>query len=189
MVTNEVMGGGGMTITSIADIVRTHGRERPDAPALEFEGRTITFGELDAAVEPARPGARGRGRRARRPVAFLDKNGPEYFEVTFALAKLNAVNVGGELAAGARPRSPRSSTTPARRCSSSGPSSSPHIEKIEADLATVSTIVAIGGHARWHDYEALLGRSDADRSRRASRRATTSRSSSTRRAPPACPRA
>ncbi len=36
-----------MGIDTVAGIVRTHGRERPDAPALEFEGRTLTFGELD----------------------------------------------------------------------------------------------------------------------------------------------
>src|SRR5262245_17551070 len=82
-----------MAIDTIAGIVRTHGRERPDAPAIEFEGRTITFGELDErssrlanALAAARVGPADR-------VAFLDKNGPEYFETTFALGKLNAVNV------------------------------------------------------------------------------------------------
>ncbi len=34
-------------ITSIAGIVRTHARTQPDAPAIEYEGRTMTFGELD----------------------------------------------------------------------------------------------------------------------------------------------
>ena len=82
-----------MTITSIAGIVRVHGRERPDAPAIEYEDRTITFGELDTrssrlAQAFATAGV-GRGDR----VAFLDKNCPEFFEVSFAVGKLNAVTV------------------------------------------------------------------------------------------------
>ena len=36
-----------MTITTIADVIRTHGADRPDAPALEMEGRSVSFGELD----------------------------------------------------------------------------------------------------------------------------------------------
>ena len=36
-----------MPITTVAGIVRTHGRERPAAPAIQYEGRTLTFGELD----------------------------------------------------------------------------------------------------------------------------------------------
>src|SRR6476646_7715831 len=82
-----------MTISSIAEIIRTYGAERPDAPAIEYEGRTITFGDLDARSSRLANALAGAGVRAGDRVAFLDKNGPEYFEVTFALAKLNAVNV------------------------------------------------------------------------------------------------
>ena len=102
MVTSEFTGEAGMTITSIADIIRTHGRERPDAPALEFEDRTITFGELDARSNQAR------ARRSRPPgsvrgdrVAFIDKNGPEWFEVTFAAGEARRGQRVGQLAAGA----------------------------------------------------------------------------------------
>ena len=35
-----------MTIASVADIIRTHGEGRSDKAALEFEGRTISFGDL-----------------------------------------------------------------------------------------------------------------------------------------------
>ena len=35
-------------IASLADIIRVHGAERPDAIALEVGDRTVTFGELDA---------------------------------------------------------------------------------------------------------------------------------------------
>jgi len=34
-------------IAGLADIVRVHGREPPDAPALVVGGRTITFERFD----------------------------------------------------------------------------------------------------------------------------------------------
>ena len=54
-----------MTIATIADIVRTYARERPDAPAFEYDGRTVTFARPRRALEPSRQRADGR-RRARR---------------------------------------------------------------------------------------------------------------------------
>ena len=80
-------------ITSFAGIIRTHGRERPDHPALEFEGTTVTFGELDTRSSQLATALAALGVTAETRVAFLDKNGPEFFETTFALGKLNAVNV------------------------------------------------------------------------------------------------
>ena len=149
-----------MAITSIADIIRTHGRERPDAPALEYEGRTLTFGDLDTRSSRLADALAAAGVGAEDRVAFLDKNGPEYFEVTFALAKLNAVNVAvnwrlapGEIAQIVNDA--RATVVVV------GPDFVPHVEKIEADLETVGRVVAIGGHARWDDYETFLGGGEA----------------------------
>ena len=73
-----------MTIATIADIVRTHGAERPDAPGARVRR---PHDHLRRARPPLEP---GRARRSRAAgvgagdrVAFIDKNGPEYFEVTF----------------------------------------------------------------------------------------------------------
>ena len=91
-----------MTLSTIAEIVRTHGRERPDRPALEVGERTVTFGELDrrsnqvAARAAPPPGSAPEDR-----VAFIDKNGPEWFEVTFATGQARRGQRVGELAAGA----------------------------------------------------------------------------------------
>src|SRR5690242_12440988 len=82
-----------MTIASIADIIRTHGAERTDDPALEYGGRSISFGQLDARSNQVAQALRRAGVSNQDRVAFIDKNGPEFFEVTFGLAKLNAVNV------------------------------------------------------------------------------------------------
>jgi long-chain acyl-CoA synthetase len=144
-----------MPITTIADIVRTHGRERPEAPAIEFEGETITYGELDARSSRLADALARGGVRAGDRVAFLDKNGLEYFEVTFALAKLNAVNVAVNWRLA--PAEIAQVINDARATVLIvGREFVPAIEKIEAELESVSTIVAIGGHARWDDYEALL---------------------------------
>src|SRR6476661_10664243 len=85
--------GTGMPISSIAGIIRTHGRERPDEPAIEYEGKTLTFGDLDVRYNQLANALAAAGIGEGDRVAFLDKNGPEYFETTFALSKLNAVNV------------------------------------------------------------------------------------------------
>ncbi len=149
-----------MTITTIAGIVRAHGRARPEAPAIEFDGRTLTFGELDARSSRLANALAAAGVDPGDRVAFLDKNGIEYFEVTFALAKLNAVNVAvnwrlapAEIAqilndAGAK-------------VLIVGREFVPHAEKIEPDIALVSTVIAIGGHPRWRDYEGLVASNDA----------------------------
>ena len=70
-------------ITSFAGIVRTHGRERPDHPAIEFEGTTVTFGQLDARSSQLATALAAVGVEAETRVAFLDKNGVEFFETTF----------------------------------------------------------------------------------------------------------
>ncbi len=145
-----------MTITSIADIVRTQARDKPDAPAIEFEGRTITFGDLDRRSNQLANALASVGVGPGDRVAFLDRNGPEYFEVTFALAKLNAVTVAVNWRLA--PAEIADIVNDARaKILIVGPDFDAHIEKVEAGMGTVSTIVAIGGHARWRDYEQFLG--------------------------------
>jgi long-chain acyl-CoA synthetase len=148
------------SITSIAGIVRTHGAERADSPALEFEGRTITFGELDRRSSQLANALAQVGVQAQDRVAFLDKNGPEYFEVTFALAKLNAVTVAVNWRLA--PAEIADIINDARaKVLIVGSEFQSHIEKIEGGLETVTTIVALGGHARWLDYDEFLGSQSA----------------------------
>jgi long-chain acyl-CoA synthetase len=148
-----------MPINSIAGIIRTHARERPDAPAIHFEGTDLTFRYLDERSSRLANALAAAGIAEGDRVAFLDKNGPEYFETTFALSKLNAVNVAvnWRLAPTEIAQVINDSTAKLLIASEDFV---PHIEKIEADIPTVSRIVAIGGHARWDDYEAFLGAHD-----------------------------
>ncbi len=144
-----------MGIESLTALIRTHGTERPDLPAIEFEGRTITYGELHdrssriaavMAADGVAPGDR---------VAFLDKNGPEFFEVTFGVAKRRAVGVAVNWRLA--PNEMAWIINDARaKVLVVGPDFVPHVEKIEDELTSVSHILAIGGHARWDDYESLV---------------------------------
>ena len=145
-----------MSITSFAGIIRTHGKERPDHPAIEFEGTTLTFGQLDARSSQLANALAAAGVGAEDRVAFLEKNGPEFFETAFALAKLNAVIVGVNWRLA--PTEIAQIINDARaNVLIVGADFVPHVEKIEDDLETITKTVAIGGHARWDDYEQFLG--------------------------------
>ena len=77
----------------LADIIRTHARERGERPVLTFGGRTISYADLHARSSRAAQGLIAEGVAPQDRVAFLDKNGPEYFEVLFGGGMANAVNV------------------------------------------------------------------------------------------------
>src|SRR5215212_1576113 len=82
-----------MAITTVADIVRTHGAERTDSVALRFGDRTMTWGELDRRSSQVAQALAAEGVTAGDRVAFLDKNAVEHFEVQFAGAKVGAASV------------------------------------------------------------------------------------------------
>ena len=80
-------------ISTIADIIRVHGAERADHPALILGDRTMTWGELYERSQRVANLLASLGVGAEDRVAFLDKNGFEHFEVFFGAALLNAVCV------------------------------------------------------------------------------------------------
>ena len=176
-----------MGIDSLAAIVRTWGADRPDAPAIEFDGRTITYGELDERSSRLANALAAAGVGPQDHVAFIDKNGPEFFDVSFAVGKLNAITVAVNWRLA--PTEMAYIVNDARaKVLIVGPDFVPHVEKIEDELTGVTTIVAIGGHARWEDYERWLERAAGRRPRARRSRPTTSRCSCTRRARPGLPK-
>jgi long-chain acyl-CoA synthetase len=151
-----------MTIASIADIIRTHGAERPDQVALEFEDRSVTFAELSERAKRVAQALAGVGVGEGDRVAFIDKNGVEWFEVTFGLALLGAVNVSVNWRL-APPEMAQIIDDARAEVVIVGPEFVDHVAKIEADLTRVHTIVAIAGpagpgegHENWTDYEDFL---------------------------------
>jgi long-chain acyl-CoA synthetase len=80
-------------IETLADLIRTHARERGPAPAITFEGHTTSYAELDETSSRLARGLLAEGVGAQDRVAFLDKNTPAYFTVLFGAGKINAVTV------------------------------------------------------------------------------------------------
>ncbi len=140
---------------TIAEVVRSHGRHRPDSIALTMGERDMTFGELDRRSSQVAQALRAAGVQRGDRVAFVEKNGLEWFEVTFGLAKLGAVNVSvnWRLAAPEMAQIIENSKAPLLFV---GPDFVEHLEKIEGELTRVKTIVALGAHDRWPSYDAWV---------------------------------
>jgi long-chain acyl-CoA synthetase len=142
-------------IASIADIVRVHARLRPDAVALVVDDRTISFAELDARSSQAAQAFRTAGVGFGDRVAYVEKNGAEFFEVVCGLAKLGAVGVPVNWRL-APPEMLHVIDDAQARLVVVGSEFFGHLEAVEDRLSTVNTIVAIGAHDRWAAYEAWL---------------------------------
>src|SRR4051794_2946625 len=80
-------------IQTIADIVRVHGTERPDHPALILDERVLTWGQLYERAQRTANFLASMGVGPEDRIAFLEKNGIEHFEVFLGAALLNAVCV------------------------------------------------------------------------------------------------
>jgi long-chain acyl-CoA synthetase len=143
-------------ITNIADIVRVHACRRPGAAALVVGDRTITFAELDARSSQAAQAFRAAGVGFGDRVAFVEKNGAEFFEMIFGLAKLGAVGVPVNWRL-APPEVAHVIGDSQARIVIVGSEFFGHIEAIEDRLTTVSTIVAIGAHGRWPSFADWIG--------------------------------
>ena len=121
-------------------------------------------------------------------VAFLDKNGPEYFDVLIGGAKVNAVDVAVNWRLAA-PEVAYIVNDAQAKVLIVGEEFVPVLDAIEGDLTTVKKIVIVGSHPRHESFEDWTRSSRRDRSRACRPVPTTSRCSSTHRAPPASPRA
>jgi long-chain acyl-CoA synthetase len=144
-----------MDFSTVADVVRTHGRERPDSPALLYEGRTVTYGELDARSNRMANALAAAGVGAGDRVGFLEKNSIEYFDVVLGLAKLGAVCVAVNWRL-APPEVAQIVNDAQAEILFVGHEFFPCIERVERELSTVTTVVAIGEHERWTPYEAFV---------------------------------
>lgn len=144
-----------MGMSTVASIVRTHGRDRPEQPAITLDDRTTSWGDLDARSSRIANGLAAAGVGAEDRVALIDKNGPEYFEILFGSAKLNAVTVAVNWRL-----APLEMAQIIRDAEAKvlfvAPEFLAHLDKIEEDLTSVAKIVIIGDHARHDGYEAWL---------------------------------
>ena len=145
---------------TVAGIVRRHGAARGDRPAITYQGQTITWRELDQRSNQVAQALAAEGVGSQDRIAFIDKNGPAYFEAFFGATKLNAVNVAVNWRL-APPEMEYTINDAEARVLIVGPDFVSHLEAFEAGLQTVKKIVVIGGHARHEDYGAWLDRQPA----------------------------
>ena len=78
---------------SVSSMLRHWAREQPDAPMLTQDDVTLSWGELYDRASRVAHALAADGVRPGDRVAFLDRNGIEYFEVFFGCALLGAVSV------------------------------------------------------------------------------------------------
>jgi long-chain acyl-CoA synthetase len=78
---------------SIAGIIRHQAEAQRDVNAVTGPDRVLTFGDLDRRSSQVAQALLTEGVGKQDRVAWIDKNSPEWFELLFGGAKLNAVNV------------------------------------------------------------------------------------------------
>lgn len=81
-------------IKTIGDTPRVQAKLRGDKTALIFEGRQLTFAELDRNSNQVANALLAEGISPQSRVGFLDKNSDRYSEVVYGCGKSNAVVVG-----------------------------------------------------------------------------------------------
>jgi long-chain acyl-CoA synthetase len=141
-----------MGIHNVADILRHHAAERPEEPALILGDRRMSWAELYDRASRVAAGLAAAGVGSQDRVAFLDKNGIEHFEVFFGAALANAVcvDVNWRLAP---PEVEYIVNDAAAKVFVVGPDFVPVVDAIADALTTVGTILVIGGHDKFPDYE------------------------------------
>jgi long-chain acyl-CoA synthetase len=141
---------------SLAEIVRGHAAQKPEALALRCDGRDVTWAQLQTRAAQVGQALLSAGVARQERVALLEKNGIAYFEVTVGAAQANAVvvAVNWRLAPAEIVYTVNDS---AARVLIVGADFFAAIEQIEPQLTSVAKIVAIGAHPRWQSYEDWLG--------------------------------
>src|SRR5438876_3273386 len=138
---------------TLAGIVRRHAADRGSRPVLTHGERTMTYAELDAVSNRVAQALLGEGIGPQDRVAFLDKNGPAYFEVLFGGAKVNAVNVAvnWRLAPGEMEQIINDAEA---KVLFVGDAFQAHLEEMEGKLPTVKKVIVLGKHPRRDSYGA-----------------------------------
>ncbi len=81
------------TFTAVADIIRGHAKGRGDAVATHYQGREITYAELDRRSNQVAHALTAQGIGKGDRVAVIAKNVDHFFDAFFGCAKIGAVLV------------------------------------------------------------------------------------------------
>jgi acyl-CoA synthetase (AMP-forming)/AMP-acid ligase II len=149
-------------IQTVGDITRHHAKTRPDRVAIHFEGRRITFGELDRRANQVANGLIAEGVRPQARIAILSKNVPAFFELWFGAAKTDVVLVPVNFRL-APPEVAFVVEDAGAELLFVGAYFYPLVEKVAHELKSVRRIIALdGGHSSWPDYSTWLAAQPAN---------------------------
>jgi long-chain acyl-CoA synthetase len=76
-----------------ADLIREHATQRPDSPCVTFDGRTLSYRDLDARSNRVANALTDAGVGPGERVAIIARNSPAFYELTFGCAKSGIVFV------------------------------------------------------------------------------------------------
>jgi long-chain acyl-CoA synthetase len=150
-----------MTPTTVAGCIRQWGQDRPDRPALRWEGGELTYADLDRSTSKLAQALRRSGVGPGDRVAYLDKNGPEQIELLLAAAKLGAVPtpVNYRLAP---PEIAFIVADSGARFLAVGEEFVPAVAKVSSDLGGPTTVVMGAAAGDWPSLEQFRDRADDD---------------------------
>ena len=150
------------TIGSLADIIRVHGAGRSSHPCLIEGDVSYTWGEMYERAQRVANGLKAAGVGPHDRVVFLEKNSIEHFELAFGAALLNAVSVDVNWRL-APPEVEYIVNNAEAKVLVVGQDFVSVAEAIADKLTTVTTILVIGGHPKYADWnEWLLSQKTGD---------------------------
>jgi long-chain acyl-CoA synthetase len=150
-----------MEISTLAAIVRVHGRQRGEKVALIYQGRSWTYRECDQESSRVAQALLDAGVGSQDRIAFLDKNTPEYFTFLFGGAKVNAVSVAVNWRLAPREMEYILNDSEAKVLLI-GEEFLGHLAEFKPNLEHVKKIVVIGSAGEYESYEQWISRYPAD---------------------------
>src|SRR5205085_12686725 len=143
-------------VATLADMVRQQGAARPDRIAIRFEGRSISYGDLDRRANQVANALIAAGIRRQSRIALLASYSLAFFELWFGAAKIDAVLVPVNFRL-APPEIAFVVNDAKAELLFVSPDFYPAVEKIALELKTVrATIALAAGHSAWPDYESWV---------------------------------
>jgi long-chain acyl-CoA synthetase len=150
-------------IPTVGDILRHHGKTRPERVAIDFEGQRLSYRDLDRRTNQIANALIAEGMRPQARIAILSKNSPAFIELWFGAAKANVVLVPVNFRL-APPEVAYIVENAAAELLFVGADFYPLVQEIAHELKSVRRIIALdGAHSAFVDYVAwIAGQSERD---------------------------
>ena len=140
-------------LTTLADALRAHARERPNAIVLDYKDRITTYQELDERTSRVANQLLALGQKPGARIAYLGKKCDRFWEVVFGAIKARAavMSANWRLAPAELQFIISDSECEILMVSREF---YPVVEKLRTDLPRLKSVIAMdGGHPEWPEYE------------------------------------